>query len=260
MPEGTEVRIISDFINIKSNNLVFKEIYDVKKGNIPEKINNIENFTIKSHSIGKQLFINLSNNDNNILLSVFMGMSGNWKFVKTENWIETKFTRLRIDSENGWSLLLYGGYMGPKFKIGHFTGSKRGPDISRNFSEFRVLVNNTLGSKDFSKPIGEALLNQKYFNGIGAYLNAEIIGRLDIDPFRTINDLDQSELNSLLDMSKTCLDESYHLGGGELKDWYNPFGRSKINQWIKFYGNKETCYRQKFGTRNIWIQKKFKPQ
>jgi hypothetical protein len=51
--------------------------------------------------------------------------------------------------------------------------------------------------------------------------------------------------------------ESYNLGGAELFDWYNPFGESKISSWISFYGKKDICYKQKFGNRNIWIQKKF---
>ncbi|KAH0619860.1 hypothetical protein JD844_014232, partial [Phrynosoma platyrhinos] len=41
-----------------------------------------------------------------------------------------------------------------------------------------------LSDKAFNKPICEALLNQKYFNGIGNYLRAEILYRLKIPPFQ----------------------------------------------------------------------------
>ena len=54
-----------------------------------------------------------------------------------------------------------------------------------------------------------------------------------------------------------CCVESYEFGGGELMDWNNPFGDSRIKEWIRFYSNKDVCYKQKFGKRNIWIQKKF---
>uniref|UniRef100_A0A452GGM9 Formamidopyrimidine-DNA glycosylase catalytic domain-containing protein n=1 Tax=Gopherus agassizii TaxID=38772 RepID=A0A452GGM9_9SAUR len=40
-----------------------------------------------------------------------------------------------------------------------------------------------LSDKAFNKPICEALLNQKFFNGIGDYLRAEILYRLKIPPF-----------------------------------------------------------------------------
>ncbi|KFZ62894.1 Endonuclease 8-like 1, partial [Podiceps cristatus] len=47
----------------------------------------------------------------------------------------------------------------------------------------RENVLKNLADKAFDKPICEALLNQKFFNGIGNYLRAEILYRLKIPPF-----------------------------------------------------------------------------
>lgn len=47
-------------------------------------------------------------------------------------------------------------------------------------------------------------------------------------------------------------------GGGELINWSNPIYKSRIDEWIRFYGRKEICVRQKFGTRNVWINRKWK--
>ncbi|KAF1415240.1 Endonuclease 8-like 1, partial [Spheniscus mendiculus] len=47
----------------------------------------------------------------------------------------------------------------------------------------RENVLKNLDDKAFDKPICEALLNQKFFNGIGNYLRAEILYRLKIPPF-----------------------------------------------------------------------------
>ncbi|NXY50989.1 NEIL1 Endonuclease, partial [Ceuthmochares aereus] len=47
----------------------------------------------------------------------------------------------------------------------------------------RENVLKNLDDKAFDKPICEALLNQKFFNGIGNYLRAEILHRLKIPPF-----------------------------------------------------------------------------
>jgi len=259
MPEAPEVRIMSDFINKNSKDKKFTKIFNIEKGNIPTEYLESE-FTIISESNGKELKVNLHFEYDVIPIYVFMGMSGNWKYVPTDQWNETKFSRLRIDDVTGNSLILYGGYMGPKYSINKpFGGVKRGPDSTKNFDKFKQNILDNLDKKDFDKPICEVLLNQKYFNGVGAYLNAEIIGRLDFDPFRKFNSFSKQELDSLFNMIVKCCNESYLHGGGELKDWYNPFNFNSIKEWISYYGNKKECVRQKFGTRNIWIQKKFKP-
>lgn len=257
MPELPELMIMSNYINYNSKGKNFQKLFKVEKGNIPFEYLS-DNFSIYSNSNGKELNINLILSDKNIPIYVFMGMSGNWKYVKTEDWNSTKFIRLRFDDDTGHSLVLHGGYMGPKYSINKpFSGQKRGPDPIKNFEFFKLNILENLDKKDFEKPICEVLLNQRYFNGIGAYLNSEIVGRLDINPFKKFNTLSNTELNDLFNMIFSCCNESYNLGGGELISWINPLGKSNIHTWIKFYANKESCEKQKFGTRNIWIKKKF---
>jgi endonuclease VIII-like 1 len=261
MPELTEIKIMSDFINLKSTNK-FKQAYHVAKGNIPTLFDKSElehGFILTSESRGKELLLKTYNRiGQENIIHIFMGMSGNWKYVPTEKWNETKYTRLRLDDETGNSLLLYGGFMGPKYSVGKpFTGTKRGPDPTKEYDKFKENILTNLEKKSFDKPICEVLLNQEYFNGIGAYLNAEIIGRLDFNPFIKFKDLNNEDLEKLFIMIKKCCLESYELGGAELKDWHNPFGSSEIHKWILFYNNTNICRKQKFGTRNIWIQKKF---
>lgn len=259
MPELPELRISADFINQKSQHRFIKAFH-IEKGNNPKPFEIEEQFNVSAQSSGKELLINFSNmSGDDLKIWVFMGMSGNWKYVKTEDWNSTKFTRMRLDDETGHSLLLYGGFMGPKYSVGKsFTGTKRGPDPTKKFEEFKANIYNNINNRAFDKPICEVLLNQEYFNGIGAYLTAEIVGRLDINPFRNLKSFSTSELNNLFDMILKCCEESYKFGGGELRDWNNPFGSSKIDEWIKFYNKKDVCLKQKFGTRNIWIQKKWK--
>lgn len=110
MPELTEVRIMSDFINQNSKDKTFTKIYHVEKGNNPIDSKLIENFKVKSDSFGKELQLNVFNDKKNLNFAVFMGMSGNWKFVPTSDWNDTKFVRMRIDTNDGYSLLLHGVY------------------------------------------------------------------------------------------------------------------------------------------------------
>ncbi|KAI4825586.1 hypothetical protein KUCAC02_021266 [Chaenocephalus aceratus] len=59
----------------------------------------------------------------------------------------------------------------------------RGPCIMFEYESFRKNVVTHLSDRAFDRPICEVLLNQKYFNGIGNYLRAEILFRLNIPPF-----------------------------------------------------------------------------
>jgi endonuclease VIII-like 1 len=259
MPELPECKIMSDFINKSCDGRTFNSIYKVEKGNYPSLFS-IQKFTVKSESNGKEIVITLTlDSGDKLMIYCFMGMNGNWKLVDTENWNQTNYCRLRFDSEDGKSLLLHGGYMGPKFKIGErFTGTKRGPDPVKEYNQFKLNILSNLDKSEFNKPLCEVLLNQKYFNGVGAYLTAEIVGRLDLNPYMNFNELNHSEIDKLLKMIVKCCEESYKLGGGELRDWDNPFGQGSIDEWIQFYGVKEKCFKQRFGTRNIWIKNKWK--
>lgn len=259
MPELAELKIMSDYINQSVKDKFFDKSFHVLRGNNPEQFYLLDKFSLEAESFGKELIIRLYDRDESHKISVFMGMSGNWKWTRTENWNETKFIRMRLDTTDGWSLLLYGLYMGPKYKIGGFTGVKRGPDPTKQFEEFKSKVLDNIEKRAFDKPICEVLLNQEYFNGIGAYLCSEIIGRLDLNPFTEARKVIQKN-DKILSMCRDIPIEAYNLGGGEIKDWSNPFGESKIDDWLLFYGNKEICYKQKFGNRNIWINKKFKNQ
>ena len=175
MPELAELKIMSDYINQNVKDKTFTKLYHVEKGNIPVDSNLIENFKLESVSNGKELLLRLYQDGTDISISVFMGMSGNWLFTPTETWSDRKFTRMRLDTIDGYSLLLYGLYMGPKYRVGGFTGVKRGLDPTKEFDSFKKEVISNLDKKVFDKPICEALLDQKYFNGIGNYLRSTIL-------------------------------------------------------------------------------------
>ena len=54
----------------------------------------------------------------------------------------------------------------------------RAPDPMFEYEEFRSNILDNLTDRIFDKPLCEVMHNQKYFNGIGNYLRAEIIFRL----------------------------------------------------------------------------------
>ncbi|NXV73601.1 NEIL1 Endonuclease, partial [Atlantisia rogersi] len=69
------------------------------------------------------------------------------------------------------------------WRLGDAWQPDRGPCVLSEYQAFRENVLKNLDDKAFDKPICEALLNQKFFNGIGNYLRAEILYRLKIPPF-----------------------------------------------------------------------------
>jgi endonuclease VIII-like 1 len=222
MPEGPELRIMSDYINQSASEKTFNKSFHIERGNNPVVFKLLEEFKVSAESFGKELVLSFYHDVTSFKFSVFMGMSGNWKFVETKNWNDTKFVRMRLDTIDGYSLLLYGSYMGPKYKLGGFTGVKRGPDPTKQFEEFKSNVLDNLGKKDFDKPICEALLNQKYFNGIGNYLRSTILYYLDVNPFEGARDIIKNN-PTILDMCRDISLKSYQLNGGQLTDWRNPF-------------------------------------
>lgn len=255
MPESPEVRIMSEFINESSDNRIYDKLYYVEKGNNAIESNEIRNFQISSESFGKELKVSLSNNTKKLDFSVFMGMSGNWKLTPTKDWNLTKFVRMRLDSLDGNSLLLYGGYMGPKYKLGGFTGVKRGPDSVKNFEGFKNNVISNIDKKDFNKPICEVLLNQKYFNGIGNYIRSTILYYMDKNPFQNSRDY-ILENPHIFDMCKEVQIKSYKLNGGQIKDWENPTNKDKreFKKWV-FYQKGISCIDST--KRTFWFDPKW---
>ncbi|NWX30716.1 NEIL1 Endonuclease, partial [Notiomystis cincta] len=69
------------------------------------------------------------------------------------------------------------------WRLGPGWQADRGPCVLSEYQAFRENVLQNLDDRAFDKPICEVLLNQKYFNGIGNYLRAEILYRLKIPPF-----------------------------------------------------------------------------
>lgn len=255
MPELAELKIMSDYINQNTNNKVFNKSFHVLKGNNPEQFTLLDEFEVKAESFGKELIVKLYNEKESYKISVFMGMSGNWKWVETKNWNDTKYIRMRLDSIDGWSLILYGSYMGPKYRVGGFTGVKRGPDPTLQFEDFKKKVLDNLDKKLFDKPICEAILNQEYFNGIGNYLRSTILYYLDVNPFDDARKIIKSH-PQILDMCRDIPLKAYSLNGGQLSDWKNPFDTDyfEFQEWV-FYQKGVYC-KDKTG-RTFWFSEKW---
>ncbi|NXS05175.1 NEIL1 Endonuclease, partial [Oxylabes madagascariensis] len=93
------------------------------------------------------------------------------------------------------------------WRLGDAWQPERGPCVVSEYQAFRENVLKNLDDRAFDKPICEVLLNQKYFNGIGNYLRAEILYRLKIPPFEKA----RTVLEALKEQERTKKDPSLTL-------------------------------------------------
>lgn len=258
MPEGPEIKIMSDFIQKSTNNKVFTKIFtSPKNNNFIDITNDIikEDFKISTKASGKELSLYLNENT---LMTFFMGMTGNWKFVKNDEINNTNWIRARFDTTDGYSLICYGGYMGPKWTIGKFKGTKRGPDPTIEFNQFKSNILENLDKKIFSKPVYETLLDQQYFSGVGNYVRSTIIYYLDCNPFTSCKEVIEKHGENFFEMCRDVINKSYKLNGGQLRDWKNPLDvdSSEFKSWV-FY--EKGLKLKDSNNRTFWYDKKWEP-
>ncbi|XP_030670664.1 endonuclease 8-like 1 isoform X6 [Nomascus leucogenys] len=191
MPEGPELHLASQFVNEACRALVFGGC--VEKSSVsrnPEVPFESSAYRISASARGKELRLILSplpgaQPPQEPLALVFrFGMSGSFQLVPREEL--PRHAHLRFyTAPSGPRLALcfvdirrFGRWeLGGKWQPG------RGPCVLQEYQQFRENVLRNLADKAFDRPICEALLDQRFFNGIGNYLRAEILYRLKIPPF-----------------------------------------------------------------------------
>jgi len=258
MPEIVEVKIMSEYINKVCRNKYFT---NVKKSDISKNSKIIlpfSKFKIQSESYGKELKLILKENKKIINIYFNLGMCGYWQMMKKDN--IKKHTHLLFECND--NVL---GFVDPRrfgtWRIGSDWSNNRGISVDSWIYEMNLFlkylncaINHQSCVKIFNQPIYKLMLNQKYFNGIGNYLRSEILYRADINPFLPAK---QAISSHLINVMKQVIKESYELGGGQLKDWNNPFGADEknFNEWIQCYGKLDKI---KDSGRRFWFNPKYR--
>ena len=117
-----------------------------------------------------------------------------------------------------------------------------------------------IGCKQFEKPVYELMMDQAYFNGIGNYLRTEILYRLDINPFQSLNAVLTANIEEFVKMCKLVPLEAYKIGGGEFQNFKNPNNTEKMNNgdWMLCYNKKNMTKVLDSKKRNFWFDPKWK--
>ncbi|KAM5243087.1 endonuclease 8-like 1 isoform 2-T7 [Hipposideros larvatus] len=150
----------------------------------------------------------------------------------------------------------------------------RGPCVLLEYEQFRENVLRNLADKAFDRPICEALLDQRFFNGIGNYLRAEILYRLRIPPFekaRTVLEaLQQRRLRpeltlsqkiraklqnpDLLELCHSVPKEVVQLGGKGYGQESGEEDFTAFRAWLQCYGMAGMSSLRDRHNRTIWFQ------
>jgi endonuclease VIII-like 1 len=258
MPELAELKLTSDYVNGVSEGKIFTHITK----NPDHKWKDVdfgEKFYIKSSSRGKEIKMTLIsvNSDKKENLMMTMGMGGHFKWASQGE--SFRNTHLFFHCNDGGHLAFVDVRRFGKWKWGDWN-KDRGPDPTTEYFLFCNNILQNLHKRAFDKPIYEVLMNQRYFNGIGNYLRAEILIRIpDEDPFQSAREFISKRKWELFELCKDIPILVYEIGGGTLKDWKNPFGEvSSVRDFMKCYGNPLMEKIEDRGGRMFWYDPKWK--
>ncbi|NXD29349.1 NEIL1 Endonuclease, partial [Spelaeornis formosus] len=147
-----------------------------------------EAYTVSAVARGKELRLTLSSLDaaagppaQDIVFR--FGMSGSFRLCPAAELPRHAHLRFLTRESPRRALCFVDPRRFGSWRLGDAWQPERGPCVVSEYQAFRENVLKNLDDRAFDKPICEVLLNQKYFNGIGNYLRAEILYRLKIPPF-----------------------------------------------------------------------------
>ncbi|XP_078541227.1 endonuclease 8-like 1 isoform X2 [Lissotriton helveticus] len=213
MPEGPELHLAARYVNSVCEGVVFSgqvEKSEVSKN--PEVPFSSQGYRITATARGKEMKLSLTpikweeksptkghakqglatTEEEEPMDIVFrFGMSGTFRFTPEDEVPKHAHLRFYTADPPRRALCFVDTRRFGSWEVDGTWQPDRGPCIMLEYEKFRENVLKNLQDKAFEKPICEALLNQKYFNGIGNYLRAEILYRLKVPPFvkaRTVLD------------------------------------------------------------------------
>jgi len=246
MPEGVEIKITVETIKPLLKDRVIKNVFIGKNSRYKNVVPvGYEDFlklifenTVKIEDVsckGKFIYFKF---DNNWYLMNTMGMSGQW----SPN--EGKHVCFGFSLEDS---KMY--FNDPRhFGTIKFTNSEQEVKDKLNklgwdpFTGLDPKWINWLNHKlsTLNKPIGQVLLDQELFNGIGNYLRAEALYEAKISPWKLCKDLSKEELEKLYNAIIYVVDLSYKYQGATLLTYKDAYGNEgNYSSYFKVYGKKK---------------------
>ena len=278
MPEGPELHLASRLINSVCSNRIFtgkvvKSEVSTKNPDIPW---NEDSYIISSIARGKEVIVNLTTisektskkqKSRSVNILFRFGMSGKFSFDPVDEM--KKHAHLNFFTKQEGMVLSFVDYRRfGRWELTSDWGKERGPCLITEYELFRKNVLGNLKDKAFNRPICEAMLNQKFFNGIGNYLRAEILFRCKIPPFscaRTVLEnlvtkkedhiKVKQEIPDILELCHLLPLEVVNLSGntGFEVDPAEAKDASEFSNWLQCYYNPSMKNLVDHNSRTIWF-------
>ena len=236
MPEGAEVRIISEGLSQKVGVRKITNVTALSGRYTKKQISGLdilcelikEKGSVKVTGVGvkgKLIFWILS--DETFLLNT-LGMTGDWS--KDEN---HKYARVKFDFKEGDPVYFVDmrNFGTIKFIKGRRKFLEKLESLGPDMLNEDVTFENFALSLD-RKPhwtIARALMNQGIISGVGNYVKAESLYRAKISPHRVVGSLSSSEMKSLNEAVKVVLRQAYACRGASIRN-YRDTDESRVQQ------------------------------
>ena len=258
MPEGPELYKAASFLNHIASQHIFKRVRLLKEPSHKHPLIpwTKPRFSLAGEARGKEIritFTELSLKDEvkndklipetlNILLT--FGMAGRFAMTKTDE--TRKHSLLMLDTTDDETFSFVDTrHFGRWILTDQWSPpTKRGPSIITEYELFRKYLLSLLDKPVFDKPICEVMLDQRYFSSIGNYLRAEILYRLDIDPYcsarSVLENLPEVSCDKNPDLLKMCHDVCWEVinlkGSGKPYDPEGIYGDHGVFEaWLQCY-------------------------
>ena len=228
MPEGPEVKVVTDWLD-----LTYRSCVIIDNQRFPE----INGYCINHiHCKGKQIFFVLVKQDSSRLyLNARLGMTGRFTDNPTpigRFWLKLKLTtidgslKITVSEKELHYHICYFGHIGMMTNDQYIEKlDQLGPDLLSEHVDYNVWVTKIKNKRIANKQICDFLLEQKYFCGIGNYLKCDILYICKIRPDRPLKLLTDEEIHLLYYYSINIIKQSYSCGGLTIKDFWSPLGK-----------------------------------
>jgi endonuclease-8 len=158
---------------------------------------------LRARAVGKNLLLEF---DGGIVVRSHLRIKGRWAVVP-------RGTRrggrpwLVLQGAEHEAVLCHG----PVLELERGAADRLGPDILADPPDLGAMLEN-LRRMPQSRPVGDALLDQRAVAGIGNLWRAEALWHARISPWRSLGDLDDDELRLALEQSARLMRESLNNG------------------------------------------------
>lgn len=237
MPEGPEIKIITNWLNRVTSGSLIQDCPDTYKKFIGYKAI-IGYKIVKVTCKGKQIFFHLNNGVNNFYLNSRLATDGKWSKEKG-NYPRFWMKLLTIgegtvdlffnDNLNNGGLDLF-NEVSFQAKL-----KKLGPDLLSedvSYDDYKRVISNNRIKTNY---VCNFLVKQQYFSGIGNYLRAEVLYACKIKPDRMLSELTEQDKVNLYNKSIELIKSSYSFKGLTIKTYWAPDGTKGVFP-CKVYG------------------------